>query len=100
LATDTLTTAAGRLVSAGLYSGIDITTLATANWQIADDCIALGIDSEIMHWDYLTTNYIVDTFPPGVTLTNPIFSVHFSFVICDNAIYHWIMPAAGSAGSY
>jgi hypothetical protein len=53
-----------------------------------------------MHWDSSTTNYIVDTFPPGVALTNPIFSVHFSFIICDNAIYHWTMPTAGSAGSY
>jgi hypothetical protein len=93
LATDTLTTAAGRLVSAAIYSGIDITTLTATNWQIADDCSALRIDSKIMHWDSSTTNYIVDTFPPGVALTNPIFSVHFSFVICDNAIYHWTMPA-------
>jgi hypothetical protein len=99
--TASITEADGVLIAASTYSGIDITTLAGNLWQVSDDCNALRIGQKVMHWDNSTTNYIVDTFPSGITLNNPIFGTQFNFVVTDDAIYHWVRPAsAGTAGSY
>ena len=98
-ATATIAAGDGRLITASLYTGVDVTTLAAASWQVSDDCNALRIGSKVMHWNNNTNAYVLDTFPAGATITNPVFSSDFSQVVTDDAIYHWTKPS-GSAPIY
>ena len=97
--TSAILASTGRLIASTLYTGVDVTTLAAASWQVSDDCNAVRIGSKVMHWDNNTSNYVLDSFPPGATITNPVFAPQFSHVVTDEAIYHWVKPA-GSAGNY
>lgn len=92
-------TASGKVIASSLYSGVDVTTLAASSWQVSDDCNAVKIGSKVMHWDINTNNYVLDTFPVGATITNPVFTSQFSHVVTDTAIYHWTKPP-GAAGAY
>jgi hypothetical protein len=91
--------ASGKVIASSLYSGVDVTTLPAASWQISDDCNAVRIGPKVMHWDNTNSNYVLDTFPVGSTITNPVFTSQFSHVVTDTAIYHWTKPP-GAAAAY
>jgi hypothetical protein len=99
LTSSTILAASGRLIASTLYTGVDVTTLAPASWQVSDDCNAVRIGPKVMHWDNNASNYVLDTFPTGATITNPTFTSQFSHVVTDDAIYRWTKPP-GAAPAY
>ncbi len=107
-ATGAISGASVRTIGSTLYTGITLTDSATT-FEVSEDCNALRIKNNIMHWNINAAggspNYVLDTvtFPTGVTaLANVAFSGDFTIAVSDGGVYAYTAPAAGAAtgGSY